>query len=270
MNMKNDKIDSDKESLSDSTESLESIFRKETVVHSSGITWRNINSRRTIAQRVNHLISKRIEIEIRFIGVKNTFTSKFIKLQLEDPSSEIGKKLSLIIEKLSPPEGNTHIQAYSEVEVKFFINKKPCRCTLEYIGINNTAPHFGFILSFPESVKIAEKRREERISYEASEFITVEFRLDKKTKKDKLYDLNVLNHSRHGLGIVITQKDFDLLQILHEGDKLADISFFTSWSIMKVDGIVRHFTKIEEGEYQGCYLLGIESADIIESGQPAK
>ncbi len=269
MNMKNDKTDSDKESLSDSTESLESIFRKETVVHSSGITWRNLNNNRIIVQLVNLLISNRIEIELRFKGAKNTFTSKVVKLQLEDSSSEIGKKLVLIIEKLSPPEGNTDIQAYSEVEVKFFINKKPCRCTLDYIGINNTSPHYGFMLSCPESVEIAEKRREERIPYETSEFITVEFRLGKKTKKDKLYDLNVLNRSNHGLGIIITQKDFDLLKILHEGDKLTDISFFSSWSIIKVDGIVRHITKIEEGEYQGCYHLGVESIEIIESGKPA-
>jgi hypothetical protein len=269
MNMKNDKTDSDKESLSDSTESLESIFRKETIVHSSGITWRSLNNNRIIVQLVNLLISKRIEIEIRFIGVEKEFTSRFIKLQVEDPSSEIGKRLVLIIEKLSPPKGNTHIQSYSEVDLKFFINKKPCRCTLSYIGINNTSPHFGFILSFPESVKIGEKRRGERIPYEISEFITAEFRLGKKTKKDKLYDLNVLNRSRHGLGMIITQKDFDLLKILHKGDKIADISFFTSWSIVKVDGIVRHITKIEEGEYQGSYHLGIESVDIIESGKPA-
>jgi hypothetical protein len=220
-------------------------------------------------QLVNHLISNRIEIQIRFKGKTKAYTSRFIKLKLEDPSSEIGKRLVLIIEKLSPPKGNTHIQSYSEVDAKFFINQKPCRCTLEYIGINNISPHFGFILSFPESVKIGEKRREERISYEISEFITAEFRLGKETKKDKLYKLNVLNRSRHGLGIIITQKDFDLLRILHKGDKLADISFFTSWSMIKVDGIVRHLTKIEEGEHKGCYILGIESVDIIESCKPA-
>ncbi|MBL7176732.1 MAG: hypothetical protein ISS66_12985 [Desulfobacteraceae bacterium] len=267
--MKNDKTDSDKKSLSDSKELLDSIFRKETVVHSPGTTWRSLNNRRIIVQLLNHLISNRIEIKILFTGKKAAFTSRFIKLKQEDPSSEIGKRLVLIIEKLSPPKGNTHIQSYSEVDVKFFISQKPCRCTLEYIGINNTPPHFGFILSFPESVKIGEKRREERISYESSEFITAEFRLGKKKKKDILYELNVLNHSRHGLGIIITQKDFDLLKILHKGDKLADISFFTSWSIIKVDGIVRHITKIEEGEYKGCYLLGIGSGDIIESGKPA-
>lgn len=267
--MKNDKTDSDKESLSDSIQLFNSLFRKETVVHSSGTTWRSLNNRRIIVQLVNHLISNRKEIQIRFKGKKNAFTSRFIKLKQEDPSSEIGKRLVLIIEKLSPPKGNTHIQSYSEVDLKFFINQKPCRFTLEYIGINNIPPHFGFILSFPEAVEIAEKRREERIPYEASEFITVEFRLGKKTKKDKLYELNVLNRSRYGLGMIITQKDFDLLKILHKGDKLADISFFTSWSMIKVDGIVKHITKIEEGEYQGCYHLGIESADIIESGKPA-
>lgn len=70
MSVKNDKTDSDKESLSDSIQLFNSLFRKETVVHSSGTTWRSLNNRRIIVQLVNHLISNRKEIQIRFKGKK--------------------------------------------------------------------------------------------------------------------------------------------------------------------------------------------------------
>ena len=34
---------------------------------------------------------------------------------------------------------------------------------------------------------------------------------------------------------------------------------------IKVQGVVRHKSKIREGKYSGCYILGIESPDITDS-----
>jgi CheY-like chemotaxis protein len=113
-----------------------------------------------------------------------------------------------------------------------------------------------------------ENRREERFKYKLPEFVYVEFKLGKAPKKGKVYDLNVMDYSRNGLGIVVTQKDSELLQMVDEGDKLKDITFCASWTMMKVDGTVRHKSKIEEGKYKDCYILGIESPDIIDSCKP--
>ena len=68
--------------------------------------------------------------------------------------------------------------------------------------------------------------------------------------------------------MLVAQKDFDLLEILNKGDKLQDVTFFATWAMIEVDGKVKHKTRIEEGKYKGCYLLGIESPDIIESCKP--
>ena len=114
-----------------------------------------------------------------------------------------------------------------------------------------------------------DKRKEDRFNYEMPEFVYAEFKLGKEPIKDKVYNLKILDCSESGIGMVITQKDFDLLQILNEGDELKNISFFATWTVLKVDGIVRHKTKIEEGKYKGCYLMGIESQEIIESFKPA-
>ena len=114
------------------------------------------------------------------------------------------------------------------------------------------------------------QRREDRFTYKRPEFIFVEFRLGEGSKKKKVYTLNVIDGSRHGLGILITQKDFDLLRDIKPGVKLHNMKFFASWAMIKVDGIVKKITKIKDGEYKGCYLLGIESKDIIEGHKPNK
>ena len=115
---------------------------------------------------------------------------------------------------------------------------------------------------------VEEKRRQDRIPYEKPEFVSVEFRAGKGAEKDKVYDLNVIDCSGTGLGILITQRDFDLLKIVKEGDILRDMTFFATWTMITVDGTVRHKTKIEEGKHKGCYVMGIQSQDIIESCRP--
>ena len=228
------------------------------------MAWLTLKNNQKILQVVNHLISERTEIKIPMKEEKSIFTSKFIKVKQENPLSDQGESPQLIIEKLTPEKGNVLIQSRSKVSVEFFIKENLCRCNLEYLGIS-THPHIGFIVSFPESIEVEEKRREERFAYETPELISVEFSLGKKSKQYKQYELNVFDCSRHGLGLIITQKDFELLDLLHKGDKLKDMAFFASWAMIKVNGAVRHITKLEDGEYKGCYLLGIESPDIIQS-----
>jgi hypothetical protein len=53
-----------------------------------------------------------------------------------------------------------------------------------------------------------------------------------------------------------------------KGDIIRDISFFATWSVFKIDGTVQHKTKIEEGEYKGCYILGIKSEETISNCRP--
>ncbi len=91
--------------------------------------------------------------------------------------------------------------------------------------------------------------------------VSVEFRLPMGGEKDKTYVLNVYDRSKHGFGLLVTEKDFDLLKILNPGDRLRNITLYSESIMIKMDGIVRHKTKIEEGKYKGCYLLGIQLPD---------
>jgi hypothetical protein len=117
-------------------------------------------------------------------------------------------------------------------------------------------------------MNIKEKRKSDRFVYEIPESVYAELKVRKESEKKELYDLKVKDCSQDGLGMLITQKDFDLLNVLKKGDTIQDILFFATWSVFKIDGTVQHKTKIEEGEYKGCYILGIKSRDIISNCRP--
>jgi hypothetical protein len=233
------------------------------------MSWLRLDKKQKILQIINYLIFEKTEIKILIKEEKSLFSSRFIMLNQEDPLSKTEETPQVIIDKLFPEKGNARIQSVPHVIVRFIIKGNICQCSLKYIGISGF-PNIGFIVSFPESIQIAEKRREERVTYETPEFVSVEFKLGKSVNKDRLYELNVFDYSKHGLGLLITQKDFDLLKLLHKGEKIEDITFFASWTMIKVSGTVRHITKFEDGKYKGCYILGIESPDIVESCKPMK
>jgi len=234
------------------------------------MAWRTIDKKQKIMQLFKHMVMTQSKIEIRLKGEKADFTSKFIKINQEHFLSEIGKKPELIIEKLIPEKGNILIQSSQEVTVLFLLQQSLWRCNLKYIGTSGTYPHFGHIFHFPESIEIEEKRKEKRIVYEKPKFVSVEFRIKEKSKEDKLYELNVLDSSKYGLGAIISLKDFDLIKKINVGDKLKNISFYAPRAMINVNGTVRHITKINKGKYKDSYILGIESPEIIESCKPVK
>ncbi len=110
-------------------------------------------------------------------------------------------------------------------------------------------------------------RRDSRHTYDIPDFVSVQFRLEDGGKD---YELNVVDCCRNGIGMLITKKDLDLLQQVKKGDKINDMSFFASWTMITVDGTVCHQTKIEKGKFKDCYLMGIKSDDFIESCKPDK
>ena len=122
-----------------------------------------IDEKREIRKILEHLIFSKTEIKIRIEGEKTIFTSKIIKINQKDISSETGREPELIMEKLVPEEGDILFRSSPEVVTEFFVNEKFFRCSVKNIGISDIYPHFGSIVSFPESIEIEERRREERV-----------------------------------------------------------------------------------------------------------
>ena len=208
------------------------------------------------------LVSSKTEIRVRVKGAKRPFTSKLLKivevdtyLELED--LEIDTEAQLVIEKLNPAKGDDLIQSFPDVIMEFLVSENFCQCAVRNVGVSNIPPHFGFILSFPATLEIREKRKEKRTRYEEPEMVSVEFRLPTGgEKKDRKYTLNVFDRSKGGFGLLVRQNDFDLLKILKRGDKLQNMTFYSESLMMRMDATVRHKTRIEEGEISGLLHPG--------------
>jgi hypothetical protein len=223
-----------------------------------------------IIKIIDHLILKKLEIYIIIKGVTGPFHSKVLKVELDQPSLAKGTKSIIIIDKLLPENGNSLIQSSEKINLRFVIAEQTCTCSVNYIGISSLPPFFGFMLSLPEIIEIEERRIEKREVYEPPDFLLAQICLEKGTKNEKNYELDVIDCAAHGLGMLIRPKHFDLLKRIKVGDKLKDVQFYASNAMLKVDGVVRHITKAGEGKYKGNYYVGIESKDIIPNSKTPK
>lgn len=230
--------------------------------------WHKLKNKGKIIPIIEYLISQEREIKVRIEGEETKYFSRILKIMQgfdrEDISIPLDKTPELIMEKLAPEEGNTLIQRFPVVDLEFSINNFLCRCPIHYVGISIFYPYYGLMVSFPTFVELQEKRAEERITISFPEYIYALVKVDKDNQKDQLYELNILNCSSHGLGLLITEKDFDLLHIINPGDRISEIILFAESALMHLDGTVRHKTRIKDGEYTGNYLLGIESNTEIK------
>lgn len=89
------------------------------------------------------------------------------------------------------------------------------------------------------------------------------FNLAMGREKYQSYELNILNYSDHGVGLLITEKDLNLLQMLSPGDRIPEIAIFAEPGLIHMDGTVRDKRRIEDGGFKGNYILGLESNTII-------
>ncbi len=229
-----------------------------------------LKSRRKILEIISIIISKKAEIKVWIKKESTPFTSSLIHYSSpadEDLGSSAAiEKAELIMQKLTPAEGNTLIQSSSDVLVECEFSQKSLRFSTRYIGISTKHPHFGIIIGFPESLDIQDTRKEERTVLTTPDFISVEFKLGKAPGKD--YQVGVIDCSSRGLGLLITKKNGELLQMLKQGDKIKDMTCYAARAMITVDAEVKHITKLEEGNFKGQFIIGIESSEIIESCRP--
>jgi len=225
-------------------------------------SWSQIRDRRKIQEIFERMVSKNMELKVLIDEENVRFISRAIRLNPEEISS-LGSEPELLIEKLFPETGNALIHSSSQVTLEFSIKEHFCRGRAKYVGVSNEYPYFGIMITLPRSLELTkDKRREKRYVYEMPDFVSVEFSI---MGKDKVYDLSVMDCSMHGLGILITKKDFDLVRLLKPGDRIRDLVFYSKNAMIKVDGVVRHLSKMSNGKYKDSYMLGIESPEVIES-----
>ncbi len=214
-----------------------------------------IKGKEKITDVIHHLISKNIELSVNIKGSDKSFTTRLVKLE----DNSLDRKM--IIEKFYPEIGNSIIQASPYMIFSFDIGKSKGVFQCKYLGINTQYPEFGLIVDVPVVIKMGSKRREERIENGLTKFFSVEFILEENTK---MYQLKVVNLSAHGVGLIVDEGNFDLLDKVKVGDTIKDLRFFLKAAILTADGIVRHKTEVKNGKLQGKYILGIQSEFIID------
>lgn len=225
-------------------------------------SWSLVKDRRKIQEIFERMVSKNMEVKILIDEESVRFISRAIRLNPEEVSS-LGSEPELIVEKLFPEIGNSMIQSSSQITLEFTIKEHFCRGKAKYVGVSNEYPYFGIMITLPQSLELAkERRREKRRIYEMPDFVSVEFSI---MGKDKVYDLGVMDCSMHGLGVLITKKDFELVRLVKPGDRIRDIVLYSENARIKVDGVVRHLTRMSTGKYRDSYVMGLESPEVIEN-----
>jgi len=182
-----------------------------------------VKDKRKIQEILERMVSKNMELKVLIDEEDVRFMSRAMRLNPEEISS-LGSEPELIIEKLFPEMGNNLIQSSSEVTLEFTIKEHFCRGKAKYVGVSNEYPYFGIMITLPNSLELAkERRREKRRIYDIPDFVSVEFRI---MGKDKVYELGVMDCSMHGLGILITKKDFELVRLVKPGDRIMEIVLY--------------------------------------------
>ncbi|MGD8982458.1 MAG: flagellar brake protein [Desulfobacteraceae bacterium] len=221
-----------------------------------------VETKQKIREVIAFLISRKREIRIQIEGETNLFTSRIIKVNYGDILSKIGKGYELIIENLVPDAGNTLIKSSSKIVIEFLLRGTPCQFDAKCFGKSTEYPHIGLIVSFPQALKIAERRVYDRDGKRIPDFVNAVFTV--RNKEDRTYKLEIIDRSPDGVGMLITKKDFELLGILKEGDKLQGLELYASTAMIKVNGTVRHKTEIKDPKYKGSYALGIKLDATLE------
>lgn len=221
-------------------------------------------TRQKIREVIGFLVSRKREIRIQIEGNTAIFTSRIIKVNYGDILSKIGRGHELIIENLVPDIGNTLIKSSPGIVIEFILRGTPCQFDARYLGKCTEYPHIGLIISFPEALKIEERRSHERDGKRIPDFVNAVFTLRKGAKRHRTYKLEIIDRSPDGVGMLITKKDFDLLEIVKEGDKLQDLEVYAASAMIKVAGTVRHKTAIKDPKHKGSYALGIKLDETLE------
>jgi hypothetical protein len=214
------------------------------------------------------LISKKIEVKVRIQGEEGDYFSRFVKIVPGPNGADFFKSSNedpgLAMEKLVPERGNSIIRQFPEVVVEFSANRCLCRCHSKYARIDNRYSDSGLIMDFPAFMELEERRSEERITLGPREFISAVFELTKGSVQGQVYELDILNWSGHGLALLVTEKDLDLLGVLKPMDSIPKITLFAASALINFDATVRHMAAIEGGRYGGNYLLGLKLNTSIE------
>ncbi len=221
--------------------------------------------RQTIWKVIDYLIHHRRKITVRIKGYENSYTCKIVKASFMAEHSKHGNGPHLILGELVPEDGYTLIRPGRQLALKFMAGNTSCEFKTLCLTSQRDGVDSKIIVSFPESVVLPERRRGRRGSSEMPEFISAVLTPRKGFQTEKNYELPVVDYSLNGVGIFVSEEDFDLIENAQKGDRLENIMLFSFEAMVKVDGTVRHKSKHKRRGRQGVdsFVLGIEFDEAL-------
>jgi hypothetical protein len=141
-------------------------------------------TKKKLRDLIDSLISQEREIIVQIEGNKTSYTSRIIKAVDGDILSKVGKGNQLIIEKLTPDTGNALLKLSPRLVIQFLLGDQTCQFHVKYFGESTNYPHKGLTVSFPESVRIEERR-----IYDRNKFNFLETDEEEKMKKPGIESL---------------------------------------------------------------------------------
>jgi hypothetical protein len=224
-------------------------------------------SNKIIRQAIDFVTLHRRPITLKTQGDQTLFDSVIVKAEHGDPFSRLGLAKRPIVDWLSPAKGNDLIQSTNPIEVRFSLAKSQCEFISFYVTRSVESPYFGNIISYPESLAIGDRRRQDRHEIDSEStplFVNARLRTKATRSREKSYDLDIFDVCEKGVGILVGKDLYDFLERIRVGDRLMEVELYAPWSIVKVDGTVKHKSKISEGKYKGYHVLGIELDEKLE------
>jgi len=202
-------------------------------------------------------------------------TEKNVRKRIKAIKKEIDKRRHEISKtELLPCHNDKDLREKEENIIKLWnlvkdLEKKKDNLMLIAMGFRNHQDEISSVENdtvFEEKITIVngnrDNRGQNRYNFETPGSVTVEFRIEKGSKKYRVRKANVIDISEHGFAILVPPKSDGLLRILRVGDKVQHIAFFGLRARTKKNGIIRHETKIRDGKYKDCYIIGIEVSDF--------
>lgn len=221
--------------------------------------------RQTIWKVIDHLISRRRKITVRTEGFESSYTSRIIKASYMAGHSKHGNGPHLILGDLAPEDGYTLIRPGRQLALNFMAGNRSCEFKTLCLTSQRDGADSKITVSFPESVVLPERRRGRRGSSDMPELISAVLTPRKGFKAEKNYELPVVDYSTNGVGIFVSEEDFDLIEGAQKGDRLENITLFSFEAMVKVDGTVRHKSKRRRRGRQGVdsLVIGIEFDEAL-------
>lgn len=221
-------------------------------------------TKQNLRELIDFLISRNRRITVKIEGNRASYNSRIVRADYGDPFSKMSEESRLIIEKLDPDTGNALLKLSPNIGIQFLLEEISCQFDAKYLGESTEYPHIGLIVSFPDCVRIKERRSYDRSTEKIPDFLEAVLTLPKGAEGTVTYKLKVINRSVNGVGILVTSKDFDLLEMVSEGDELRDLELCAPRAIVRVTGTVRHVTKLEGPKHKGSYVIGIKLDEALE------